>query len=370
VCIWNLSTGKSLHKLKAQANIGPGLTFAPDGKHLAASLADHSIQVWKVTKGTPVATLRGHEDEIRGLIYSLNGDQIASWSNDMTVRLWNTRSHKSPHVLIHTDVVTHVAYTPDGKHLISTAADGSSYWDMKTGEHLIQSLNAFGDIVSWFSFSADGSRLATVKADDDQFCLWDMTKVDEGVELYQSRIGSAYGHVWRKRKSDGRMILASIDTSDSLRIEELKENGGRGDSNAGGDGSSSNGHNLQLLWVVGTGTLTMGDAIIDDIVGLSDMNLQLVEQKSTADHLKDWSEGSTERHFEDGGYFEDDANDSEEEVELGDEDEEVEVDEEKTTEADTADAEDGDVKKKKKPTRGQSFQQEGKRPGALNERKR
>ncbi|KAF9114636.1 hypothetical protein BGW39_003288, partial [Mortierella sp. 14UC] len=250
--LWCLSSGLSLFVFKGQANVGPGLAFAPDGKRLATSHVDHTIQVWDIKKGTTVISLWGHKDVINGLVYSPNGDYMASWSNDKTVRLWSTKNHKCLHVLAHTGVVTHAAFTPDGKHLISAAEDGSSHWILKSGERLDSSLNPLGDIISWCAFSSDGNRLATVKVQDNRFHLWDMTttKVDHGTELCQSPIGSAFGHVWRKCKSNGSMILASIDTSYSLRVEELKENvsGGGG----GGGGSSSYGGNLGLLWSVGT----------------------------------------------------------------------------------------------------------------------
>jgi WD40 repeat protein len=323
--VWNFSTKKLVHKLKAPANFGSGIAFAPDGKRLATSLADHSIQVWNVAKGTLVTTLTGHEDKIRGLVYSPNGDHIASWSNDKTVRLWNTR--KCIHSMDRDEVVTHVAFSPDGMQLISTAADGSRSWNVKTGEADDRSLNVLGSIFSWFTYSSDGNRLAAVNAYGNHFSLWDMdnSKLDQEAELFHSPIGSAYGYVWRRCKSNGKMILASINTSNSLRIEELTE-GMVGGSDSGGSNRQFSG-NLRLLWNVGTCALTLGDAIIDDIVGLSDDNHRLIEQRANADCLKEWHEGPDEKYFEEGGYFDDDAGESEGEVEV---DEEENVDEAKS----------------------------------------
>ncbi|KAF9913048.1 hypothetical protein EC991_005916 [Linnemannia zychae] len=325
VLLWCLKELKILHRFSSETNIGPSLAFSPTAKHLAISLADHTILVCDTKNFTDRCLPTDHKDVINGFVYSPSGDQVASWSNDKNVQLW-TRSFKPLNILKHEGEVTHVAYNHTGDYLIAAVAGHSVIWDLKTYESITLPSGSPGQLldgsISWCAFTPDGNYLATVKAEDNRFRLWDVTnfKVDVGSELYQSAFGSAFGHVWRKSET-GSMIVASIDMSCSLRVEELRYgvSGSRG-----GEGSSSNG-GLRLLWSVGTNTLNLENAITDNVHNLSKMNKQLIEQKATAKHLLVWSEGSTEKYFEEGGYYDNNSDESEEEVDSVDEDEDVDI---------------------------------------------
>ncbi|KAF9913046.1 hypothetical protein EC991_005914 [Linnemannia zychae] len=325
VLLWCLKELKILHVFSSETNIGPSLAFSPTAKHLAISLADHTILVCDTKNFTDRCVSTDHKDVINGLVYSPSGDQVASWSNDKNVQLW-TRSFKPLKLLKHEGEVTHVAYNHTGDYLIAAVAGRSAIWDLKTYESITLPSESPGQLlegsISWCAFMPDGNYLATVKAEDNRFRLWDMTNFRvNGSELYQSTFGSAFGHVWRKSET-GSMIVASIDMSCSLRVEELKYSAS---GNRGGGGSSSSNGGLRLLWSVGTNALNLENAITDNVHNLSKMNKQLIEQKAAAKHLLVWSEGSTEKYFEEGGYYDNESDESEEEADSVDEDEDVDI---------------------------------------------
>lgn len=46
------------------------------------------VQVWDVASGRPVATLRGHRDQVWGLAFAPDGHTLYSTAWDGTLRAW------------------------------------------------------------------------------------------------------------------------------------------------------------------------------------------------------------------------------------------------------------------------------------------
>src|ERR1700676_1143729 len=69
-------------------------------------------------------TLKGHTDIVSSVAFSPDGKTLASGSRDNTIKLWDVQQGKERATLSgHTNKVSSVAYSPDGK----TMASGS--WD-------------------------------------------------------------------------------------------------------------------------------------------------------------------------------------------------------------------------------------------------
>ena len=89
------------------------------------------VQVWDAASGGHVFTYRGHTDAVWGVAWSPEGKWIVSGSGnidngggDTTVRVWNAAN--SGHVFIyrgHSGPVWTVAWSPDGKRIASGSAD-------------------------------------------------------------------------------------------------------------------------------------------------------------------------------------------------------------------------------------------------------
>ena len=79
----------------------------------------------------------GHTDRVTSVAYSPDGRHIVSGSRDMTIRIWDAKTGAaigdSP-LEGHTEWVTSVAYSPDARHIISGSGDKTiRIWDAKTG---------------------------------------------------------------------------------------------------------------------------------------------------------------------------------------------------------------------------------------------
>ncbi|HEY6968564.1 MAG TPA: MFS transporter [Candidatus Angelobacter sp.] len=117
-------------------NAGPvySVAFSHDGKYIAAGSSD-SVGLLEVATGTPIKTFTGHTDTVNGVAFSPDGEIIASGSGDKTIKLWNIKQGKEERTLMgHTGGVSCIAFSPDGQFLASGSWDGTiKIWDVGTG---------------------------------------------------------------------------------------------------------------------------------------------------------------------------------------------------------------------------------------------
>ena len=72
-------------------------------------------------------SFQGHKDGVWSIAYSPDGKHIVSGSLDKTIRIWDISTYKTVAGPFqgHTDSVWSIAYSPDGKSIVSGSADGS-----------------------------------------------------------------------------------------------------------------------------------------------------------------------------------------------------------------------------------------------------
>jgi WD40 repeat protein len=65
------------------------VAFAGDGRHLASTSGDETVQVWDWrAPGTPPTILHTHQGFVSGIAFAGDGHHLASAGNDGTVRVW------------------------------------------------------------------------------------------------------------------------------------------------------------------------------------------------------------------------------------------------------------------------------------------
>ncbi len=147
---WSLSRDVAEQVLRFHASAVNAVAFAPNGRIITGG-EDGRIAIWQPGGQSPARVLEGHTAPIVALSISPDGATLASASWDRTVRLWPLGGGifsgifgfgGSPRTLEgHQQNVNGVAFTPDGKALVSVGYDLTlRIWPLGAGPPTIVTL--------------------------------------------------------------------------------------------------------------------------------------------------------------------------------------------------------------------------------------
>ena len=158
---WELPDGAKMRLGKGQIK---SYQFSPDNTQLAV-MSSIGIWLYDVQTGKPLKLLTGHI----GAVFSPDWQTFAK-QNGKTVELWDLRTVKLKTTFEgHTESVTSVAFSPDGKILASGDQTGVIWlWDIDTGEH--KHIRTPHKRVDTMIFSPDGQTIMSRRNND--FQLW------------------------------------------------------------------------------------------------------------------------------------------------------------------------------------------------------
>lgn len=172
---------RTLEEVK-QIATGAGVTciaISPDSLTLATGSSDSKVRLWRLTDGTLLRVLEGHQGNIEALAFTSEGQMLASSGgyytgnkSDNIIRLWRVADGFLLHELAgHTDYVLNLAFTPDNLTLVSGSRDGTfQQWQVGDGK-LLRTLWGQGGILA---ISTDGQTLA-LSAQNGQVQLRNMS---------------------------------------------------------------------------------------------------------------------------------------------------------------------------------------------------
>jgi formylglycine-generating enzyme required for sulfatase activity len=108
-----------------------------------------------------IVILKGHSEEVISVAFSPDGKQIVSGSRDATAKVWDAETGQLSLTLTgHAHIVESVAFSPDGKRIVSGSFDKAmKVWDAETGQLLHTTRHANG--VASVAFSPDGKRITS-----------------------------------------------------------------------------------------------------------------------------------------------------------------------------------------------------------------
>jgi RNA polymerase sigma factor (sigma-70 family) len=89
---WEVATGKQVAEL---ADGATAAAFSPDGKFLAATLADGSVRIWEVAGWKPFGEFRGPREKVTALTYGPDG-RLYAGGLDATVLVWDPKAALPP----------------------------------------------------------------------------------------------------------------------------------------------------------------------------------------------------------------------------------------------------------------------------------
>jgi WD40 repeat protein len=213
--LWNRE-GKEQKELAGHKGCGwvYGLSFSSDSQWLASADEDGHIKIWETETGALHKQMK-HDKGVFDLSLSPNGRWLASIGNDSRLRVWNTQTGaqiKSFEVNSNSSWIWGTSFSPDGKILAATTADGIKLWRFKD-DRLIQVLRTpeSKPLLQNPSFSQDGQIM--IATDRKTARVWN---VKSGKLLF-----SLSGHtdtVNDAKFSSDNQLIATASTDHTIKI--------------------------------------------------------------------------------------------------------------------------------------------------------
>jgi WD40 repeat protein len=158
----------------------------------------------------------GHADGVTSVAYSPDGKQIVSGSRDRTVRVWDTETGEvvAGPFEGHTKAVISVAYSPDGKQIVSCSEDQMvRVWDAKTGEVVAGPFEGHTNAVMSVAYSPDGKQIASASW-DQTVRVWDSETGDVAAGPFEGHTNA----IWSVAYSPDGKRIASGSRDRTVRV--------------------------------------------------------------------------------------------------------------------------------------------------------
>jgi len=158
----------------------------------------------------PLRIFSGHTDEIRAVAFSPDGKYVLTGSADTTIKLWDAVTGKPVRTFKgHTAEISSIAFSPDGRYIVSASADTTAkVWNVTTGEE-IYTLSGNDDVVFNVAFSPDGKYILTTTDSNGVAKLWDIATGHEVRAFGRGKLGNGAAF-----SPDGRYVMSNSNDDD------------------------------------------------------------------------------------------------------------------------------------------------------------
>jgi len=162
--------------------------------------------------------LRGHTQTVDDVAFSRDGRYLITTSDDSTVRLWDMRGGGTRILTGHTDEVWRLTLSSDGKLVATAGKDRAArIWNLETGESKV--LTGFPGPVDSVLFSPDNRQLLVSNRGDDVVRIWNVAN-----GAMERTLATGLGRLSViTRSPDGRYLLVQALQSPKAQLWDLQQ---------------------------------------------------------------------------------------------------------------------------------------------------
>jgi WD40 repeat protein len=171
VHIWDIETGKKISHIVNDTKV-LSIAISPDGKYAVSGSWGGTARVWEMATGKEILKLtKDNSYAFNTVAFSPNGKYMLS-SGDNKVILWDAATGKELSIMTHENEINSVAFSPDSKFVVSGSYDYTArVWDALTGKEI--SRMTHDNVVNSVAFSPD-SKFVISGSDDGTARVWEV----------------------------------------------------------------------------------------------------------------------------------------------------------------------------------------------------
>jgi WD40 repeat protein len=134
VRVWDVETGKELHRFKGHTAKVWSVCFSPDGRFVASGGDDMTAKVWDLKTNELIAEFKGHLQRVHSVAFHPDGKRVLTGCCDHMLRLWNIEKEAVVGKFRHDDCVRNILISKDGSRVCTRCAEGDvNLWNLDTG---------------------------------------------------------------------------------------------------------------------------------------------------------------------------------------------------------------------------------------------